>query len=63
MLKDIFFCKIYCFYRVGVKQSFHIIVSSLSFVIFTMWLKSFVRNLHVSEQLLSGMSLPNLVDI
>ena len=30
-----FFCKIYCFYKVGVKQSFHIIVNSLSFVIFT----------------------------
>ena len=30
-----FFCKIYCFYRVGVKMSFSVIVSSLSFVIFT----------------------------
>ena len=56
-----FFCKIYCFYRVGVKQSFHIIVSSLSFVIFTMWLKSFVMHLHVLEQILSRVSLQTLL--
>ena len=67
MLTDfifLFFCKIYCFYRVGVKQSFRIIVGSLTFVLFFYrYLSSFlprvekvVMHLHVSEQIPSGVS-------